>query len=87
MEEGMRVITSTIKKKVKVDFSGLMEENMRVDGETESNMVSELILLQVERPNRVNGKKVKDFIGYQIMKNDFCPFTNVLNMSNGNLKK
>jgi len=70
MEEDMKVTMLMIRKRVKVDFSGLMEENMKEDGETESNMESEHILQLVVKPNKVNGKRVKDSIGYQIMTND-----------------
>ena len=67
----MKVNTLMIKKKVKVDSSGLMEENMRVAGEMESNMESEHTLLQAVKPSKESGKKEKDFTGYHQMTNDF----------------
>jgi hypothetical protein len=57
------------KKKVIVDFSGMMEENMRVEEETEKrNTGSELTHLLVERLNRVNDKKGKSKILDKLVK-------------------
>jgi hypothetical protein len=44
-----------------------MEESMMVAGKMESNMALELILLQMANRNKENGKKVKDFVGFQVM--------------------
>jgi hypothetical protein len=70
MVEDTKVTTWMIRKRVKVDFSGLMEENMKEDGEMESNMVSELTPQLVVKQNKANGKRGKDSIGFQITKND-----------------
>ena len=67
-----------IRKRVKVDFSGLTEESTRKDGETESNTVSELTPQLAVRRSKESGKRAKDFIGSETTKNDF--------LSNGNSK-
>lgn len=69
----MKVNTLMIKKKVKVDSSGLMEENMRVAGEMESNMESEHTLLQAVKPSKESGKREKDCTGYHRMISDIRP--------------
>jgi len=63
MVDNTKVIMLMTKKKDLVLFIGLMEENMKVGGRMESNMVWEHILLQVEKQKKVNGKMEKDFIG------------------------
>ena len=70
MEDDMKVNTSMTKKRVKVDFSGLMEENMRVDGEMASNMESEHTLQQAVKPSKESGKRGKDCTGYHRMISD-----------------
>jgi len=42
-----------------------------VDGKTESNMELVPTPQPVVKPNKVNGKKVKDLIGFQVMLNKF----------------
>jgi len=61
----------TIRKKDKADFSGPMDENMKVDGEMASNMELEHIPQQVVRPSKVNGKRERDSIGsHQTINSD-----------------
>jgi len=54
------------RRKVMVYSSGPMEGNTKVDGRMESNTVLVLTHQLVERPSKVNGKKVKDLIGFQV---------------------
>lgn len=65
--EDTKEIIKMIRKKAMVPFIILMEESMMVAGKMESNMALELILLQMANRNKENGKKEKDFIGFQAM--------------------
>ena len=67
MAEDMRETMSMIRRKAMVYSSGLMEENMKVDGKMVSNTVLVLIHQPVERPSKETGKRVKDLIGFQVM--------------------
>lgn len=59
-----------IKKKEMVSFTGQTEENIKEAGKMGSSMESVPIHLQVVKPSRANGQKVKDFTGYQTMESD-----------------
>ena len=65
MAGDMKVILSTIRKRVKVFSSGLMVESTREDGKTVNNTELVLTLLLAVKRSKENGKKVKDFTGFK----------------------
>lgn len=67
MEEGMKVTTLMTRKKDTVYSTGQMAESTKVAGKMVNSMVSVHIHPQAEKPNKANGKKVKDLIGFQAM--------------------
>ena len=71
MAEDMRVIMSTIKKRVKVFSSGLMAESTKEDGKMENNTELVPTPLLVVKQSKESGKKVKDFIGFKINETIF----------------
>jgi len=71
MAGDMKVIMSTIRKRVKVFSSGLMAENTKEDGRMVNS--TELVptpLLAVKQ-SKESGKKEKDFIGFKINETIF----------------
>lgn len=71
MEDDMKVNMLMIRKRVKVDSTGLMEENTREDGETASSMELEPTPQLVVRQSKESGKKEKDCIGFLPTISDF----------------
>jgi len=67
MAEDMTVTTLMTRKKDTVNSTGQMAESTKVDGKMVSNMVLVPIHQQVVKPNKANGRKVKDLIGSQVM--------------------
>jgi hypothetical protein len=65
-----------IKKKEMVSFTGRMVENIKEAGKMGSSMESVPTHLQVVKPNRANGQKVKDFTGFQTMESDSIVIAN-----------
>jgi len=63
MVENMKEIMQMIKKKVKELSTGLMAGSMKVAGKMESSTAMEITPLQVEKSNKEDGKKEKDFSG------------------------
>jgi len=56
----MKVTTLMIRRKVTVYSTGQMAESMKEDGKMVNNMVLVHIHQQVAKPNKANGKRVKD---------------------------
>ena len=69
MVEGMKVTMLMTRKKDMVYSTGLMEGNMKEAGKMVNNMELVLTHQQAVKPNKANGKKVKDLIGLQAMQN------------------
>ena len=65
MAGDMKVIMSTIRKRVKVFSSGLMAESMKEDGRMENNTVLEPTHQQAVKQSKESGKRVKDFTGFK----------------------
>ena len=65
MAGDMKVIMSTIKKRVKVFSSGLMAESMKEDGRMENNTVLEPTHQQAVKQSKESGKRVKDSTGFK----------------------
>jgi hypothetical protein len=71
MAEGMKVTMLMTRKKDMVYSTGQMVESTKVAGKTVSNMVLVPTHQPVVKPNKVNGKRAKDLIGFQVMLNKF----------------
>ena len=68
--EDMKASISTIRKRVKVFSTGLMEEDTKVAGKMESNTDLAPTLQLVGKPNKESGKRVKDSIGLRMSNSD-----------------
>lgn len=64
--ESMKVNIEMIKKKERESSTGLMAENMRVNGLMGSNMVSEFIPKQAVDQDKVSGKMEKELLGFEM---------------------
>ena len=67
MAEGMKATMLMTRRKVTVYSTGPMAESTKVAGRMENNMASVHTHPQAAKPNKANGKRVKDLIGFQAM--------------------
>lgn len=76
MVEDMKVNILMIRKKAMVFSIGPTAENTKVAGKMVNSTELVLTLQQVAKPNKANGRTVKDYTGLQVItakNNEFIP--------------